>query len=178
MIAVLVVSVMGGLLCLIYIGSPTVFNDVISLTVTGFYCSYFLPSALLLWRRTTGQMAPYGSQITVTEVVDGDESVVRQRLVWGPWRVPGILGILNNAYACLYMIFAVFWSFWPAATPTTAKTMNYSVVVTCGVIIFSIVWYLIIGHKQYKGPGVDKELDNGGVRRTTIEGAPVDTKQQ
>ena len=32
------------LLTLLYIGSSTAFNDVVSLTVTGFYCSYFMPA--------------------------------------------------------------------------------------------------------------------------------------
>jgi len=36
--------------------------------------------------------------------------------------------------------------------------MNYSVVVTGGVIIFSIVWYYIRGRKEYHGPLIDDEV--------------------
>jgi hypothetical protein len=56
------------------------------------------------------------------------------------------------------MIFVIFWSVWPPETPVNATTMNYSVVVTGGVIIFSIVWYWIRGRKEYEGPLIDDEV--------------------
>lgn len=56
------------------------------------------------------------------------------------------------------MVFVIFWSVWPPATPVATDTMNYSVVVTGGVIILSIVWYWVRGRKEYKGPLVDKEV--------------------
>ena len=56
------------------------------------------------------------------------------------------------------MIFVIFWSVWPPATPVSALTMNYSVVVTGGVIIFSIIWYWVRGRREYKGPTVDEEV--------------------
>lgn len=168
-IAVVVVAVIAGLLQLIYIGSSVAFNDVVSLTITGFYSSYFLPSAMLLYRRVKGQVAPYvptnaqptqgydpevahqavsthggTTQIGNKDLKDQlpDESPTLQPsaprpmhrdslaleavdLVWGPFHVPGIFGIINNAYACCYMIFVIFWSVWPPATPVTAETMNY-----------------------------------------------------
>jgi choline transport protein len=188
-ISVIVVVVIACLLTLINIGSPTAFNDVISLTITGFYGSYLVPAALLLYHRVKeGNVLPYGSVVdgqdvpesggvvmSATEegkagkkekyisptIADADEqgriTFAPTQLVWGPWHVPGWLGIANNAYACVYMTFVIFWSFWPPATPVSANTMNYSVVVTGGVIIFSVVWYFIRGRKEYKGPLVDKE---------------------
>ncbi|KAL8999879.1 MAG: hypothetical protein Q9188_005798, partial [Gyalolechia gomerana] len=48
----------------------------------------------------------------------------------GPWRIPGIFGTINNAFACVYIVFVLFWSFWPPATLATAENMNYSVLVT------------------------------------------------
>ncbi|GAM43388.1 hypothetical protein TCE0_050f18159 [Talaromyces pinophilus] len=202
-IAVGVVVVIACLLTLINIGSSTAFNDVISLTITGFYGSYLVPCALLLYHRLkAGNILPYGSVVdgqdlgvnnAVSGVIspsDNDESFADKankiaenkpgnastpisvtaadeqgritfaptQLVWGPWHIPGLLGIINNAYACIYMVFVIFWSVWPPATPVAADTMNYSVVVTGGVIILSIVWYWIRGHKEYKGPLVDKEV--------------------
>ena len=56
-VAVLAVCGFSALLSLIYIGSPTAFNDVISLTITGFYGSYFLPAAFLLYHRIKGHVA-------------------------------------------------------------------------------------------------------------------------
>ncbi|EED13419.1 choline transport protein, putative [Talaromyces stipitatus ATCC 10500] len=206
-IAIGVVVVIACLLTLINIGSSTAFNDVISLTITGFYGSYLVPSALLLYHRLKpGNILPYGSLVdgqdlgtsypvsapaaspsdndtqpdeTYTEkttkpteskpgnnapitVTSADEqgriTFAPTQLVWGPWHIPGLLGIINNAYACVYMVFVIFWSVWPPATPVAADTMNYSVVVTGGVIILSIVWYWIRGRKEYKGPLVDKEV--------------------
>lgn len=175
--AVLIVTLLAGVLTLIYIGSYTAFNDVISLTITGFYGSYFLPAAFLLYHRINGHVADYRSVTgdanhasAASEIRDPDDekpepaygarrvSVAQAKLVWGPWHIPGILGTINNAYACLYMIFVIFWSVWPPVTPVTASTMNYSVVVTGGVIIFSIVWYYIRGRKEYKGPRIDDEV--------------------
>ncbi|CAG8950315.1 hypothetical protein HYFRA_00006808 [Hymenoscyphus fraxineus] len=160
MVAVGVVTTIPALLALIYIGSRAVFNDVVSLSVSGFYASYFLPSALLLWRRTTGQVAEPGTLLTEgnAAVGPGGEKILHMPLIWGPWRVPGILGIVNNAFACVYMVYVIFWSFWPSATPVTPESMNYSVLVTGSVVIFSVVYYIFKGKYQYVGPLVDSEV--------------------
>jgi len=181
-VAVFIVTILAALLTLIYIGSPVAFNDVISLTVTGFYGSYFLPSAFLLYHRLKGHVftadaaqlstetnfppAPSSSE-EKTEKTDGPpnppttdfgEGIAQAQLIWGPFRIPGILGIINNLYACMYMLFVIFWSVWPPGTPVSAATMNYSVLVTGGVIIFSVVWYWVRGRKEYNGPTVDEEV--------------------
>jgi choline transport protein len=184
LIAVGVVTLCACLLTLVYIGSDTAFNDLLSLTITGFYGSYFLPSAFLLYHRIKGHIASTGSRVhgftldpgasqgvdgektdgaggigTPAAASDADSQVIAQaRLIWGPWHVPGILGIINNIYACVYMIFVLFWSLWPPVTPVTPSTMNYSVVVTGGVVIFSIIWYWVRGRKEYKGPLIDDEV--------------------
>jgi choline transport protein len=179
-IAVGVVTGLAALLCLIYIGSYTAFNDVISLTITGFYGSYFLPCAFLLWHRLKkNRILPYGSnrdaiddapatysEPTGSENIDekpttqaiGDMPEIQGKLVWGPWHIPGLLGTINNAYACVYMIFVIFWSVWPPATPVKPDTMNYSVVVTGGVMILSVIWYFIRGRKDYNGPIIDEDV--------------------
>ena len=203
-IAILVVAGLAALLHLINIGSYVAFNDVVSLTITGFYASYFMPASMLLYRRIKGQVAPhiknpqhtpgYDPEVVNTSTVvdrnnaelgadkkietaplDYDRQPGRTRnqsvildevpLQWGPFSIPGIFGIINNAYACVYMVFVVFWSVWPPATPVTAESMNYSIVVTGGVIIFSIVWYFIKGRKEYKGPIVDDEVSERVDRR-------------
>ena len=196
-VACLVVTGIAALLTLIYIGSATAFNDVISLTITGFYGSYFLPAALLLYHRIKGNILPHGTEpesepgtggVTeqdlkvLSESVDRDDSpkdgtkketdsppgyadvgrgtvVAQARLIWGPWHLPGILGTINNAYACVYMIFVIFWSVWPADYHVTASNMNYSVVVTGGVMILATIWYFVRARKTYKGPTVDEEVE-------------------
>ncbi|WPG99237.1 amino acid transporter [Acrodontium crateriforme] len=187
--AVFVVTGLAALLTLIYVGSSVAFNDVVSLTITGFYGSYFLPSALLLYHRLKGSILPHGSEVdsaspaeVTNEVKHGhlqqetpkeppsyeaspdqavhteNVAVVNVRLVWGPWHVPGILGTINNIYACCYMVFVIFWSVWPPTAKVDASSMNYSVVVTGGVMILSTIWFFVRGKREYKGPLIDEEV--------------------
>ncbi|KAJ5126555.1 hypothetical protein N7448_007334 [Penicillium atrosanguineum] len=190
-VPIISVSVVCGFSCilsLIYIGSDTAFNDVISLVVTGFYCTYFLPSAFLLYHRIKGHILPHGATTlnglpdiatsTASTTEKGHTTVKRPHspecdssqennpqietsqapLIWGPWKVPGILGVMNNMYACVYMLFVLFWSVWPSETPVDYTTMNYSIVVTGGVVILSCLWYWLRARKEYNGPLIDEEI--------------------
>lgn len=172
--AVFAVTGIAALLTLIYIGSSVGFNAVISLTITGFYGSYLLPASFLLYHRLKGHVMPHGSDRESPETSEAeaakdgkfDESpplydgvgVANARLVWGPWSLPGVLGIINNIYACCYMVFVIFFSVWPPSTPVDASTMNYSIVVTGAVMIFSAVWYFARARREYKGPLIDQEV--------------------
>jgi choline transport protein len=205
--AIFVVCAFAMALQCIYFGSSVAFNDVVSLTITGFYCSYLLPAGFLLYRRIKGEVAPYinrhnaegleGQAVWEDGAAEGiqnaedmngkddklDEkpdtspddsnghlpaargralSIALPPLTWGPFslpRKPIPFGIINNAYACTYMVFVIFFSVWPPATPVDAETMNYSVVVTVGVVIISLVWYWVRGRREYKGPTVDEEVE-------------------
>ncbi|CAF9941995.1 hypothetical protein IMSHALPRED_003142 [Imshaugia aleurites] len=177
-IAIALVTVIPALLALIYIGSSTVFEDVVSLSTSGLYASYFIPCSLLLWRRTTGQVQPHSAYArndseTIPEMFhgfaasDSTGEVAEPQLAWGPWHLPGIFGVINNIYACIYILFVLFWSFWPPLTPVTAQNMNYSVLMTFAVIAFSIVYYFIWGRKQYKGPLVERDVGASVVVKNT-----------
>ena len=228
--AVLACVGVACLLAIIYVGSETAFNDVISLTISGFYLSYLVPSAFLLYHRLRGHVLPhrarqlndedvigasatsvipdsstkngnnniYGSAGGVvdekskadTEIGEAKMALDRGslgsssksnknnndgtdfendkaegeliayapgQLFWGPWHVPGIWGIINNLYACAYMIFVIFWSMWPPGVPVSAESMNYCVLVTGVVVLFSIFWYFVRGRKEYLGPLVEKQ---------------------
>ncbi|QIX00189.1 hypothetical protein AMS68_005706 [Peltaster fructicola] len=171
-VAVFVVTILAALLTLIYIGSDVAFNDVVSLTITGFYGSYFVPAAFLLYHRIKGNVMPHGTReqdaasSDLAKATDGVPTyhrtveVANAALIWGPWSIPGLLGTLNNLYACCYMIFVIFFSVWPPATPVDAESMNYSIVVTGGVLILSFIWYLAVGRREYKGPLIDDEVAN------------------
>lgn len=175
-VAIALVTIIPALLALIYIGSSTVFEDVVSLSTSGLYASYLIPCSLLLWRRTTGRVQPYSAHAasdteTVEDLISAfaaasadptsDEVVAQPQLAWGPWHLPGVFGVVNNAYACIYILFVLFWSFWPPLMPVTAENMNYSVLVTFAAIAFSIVYYFIWGKKQYKGPLVERDVGTG-----------------
>lgn len=174
MVAIALVTVIPALLALIYIGSSTVFEDVVSLSTSGLYASYLIPCSLLLWRRTTGQIVPpiphsndsdaetalanVGGIIQTTTDGTNTMEVVHPQLVWGPLRLPGWLGVANNIYACVYILFVLFWSLWPPDFPATAKNMNYSVLMTGAALLFSFVYYYVWGKKQYMGPLVEREV--------------------
>lgn len=121
-----------------------------NLSAVGLYSSYLLCASLLLWRRLqpTG-ILPFDPNIS--KVGPGN-------LRWGPWRIPGILGVINNVFACIYLLVIWFWSFWPPATPVTPETMNFSALTWGSMLLFAIIWYLIVGKKEYVGPIVEIEL--------------------
>ncbi|KAJ5975504.1 amino acid transporter [Penicillium waksmanii] len=134
------------LLGLINIGSAVALNDITSMAVSGLYTSYLVVAVLLLYRRCRGDIAAYDENAETVINVPGAP------LVWGPFRVPGIWGILVNIYACIYMVIVIFFSFWPSEMNPSLEDMNFSVVGTVGVVILAIAYYLLRARHVYKGP--------------------------
>ncbi|KAJ8132573.1 hypothetical protein O1611_g1050 [Lasiodiplodia mahajangana] len=141
--AILATMVITTSLSLIVLGSSVVLSALLSLLVAALYSSYLITCALLLWHRVRGRVKPY---------VEDSEHVDADHLVWGPWKVPEPFGTLNNAFACLYTVFLLFWSFWPESNHPSAAELNWSVVVYGGVILFSITWYILRARRFFKGP--------------------------
>ena len=141
------------MLALINLGSSTVLNDVLSLTIAGFYGTYFAATSLLLWRRFTGAIQDPTPGIQSARTIDSTSGEFM--LVWGPFRLPGVWGILNNIFGCAYLIVIWFFSFWPPTSPTSPSTMNYSSLVAGFVVLFSIVYYFVRGRRVYSGPIVE-----------------------
>ncbi|KAB8596090.1 hypothetical protein FH972_025799 [Carpinus fangiana] len=155
-LAVIVVVTCAALLGLIQIGSSTAFNDVISLVLEGFFASYLCVLLPLLYHRIKGNIAD--PEVDGNEIFFVDESSTPNKpFMWGPWRVKGIFGILNNAIACIYLIVVGFFSFWPPGKGPTAESMNYSSLVLGAVAIGSFVYYLVWARKTYSGPIVEVE---------------------
>ena len=143
-------SIVPCLIGLINLGSSTAFNDVLSLGVSSLYASYVITEVLLLWRRCTGA-------IRLPKDVANDSNEPNQ-LIWGPFHLPGIFGILVNAFAVVFGIIIFFFSFWPTVTPVTAAKMNFSVLMTGSVLLFAIFYYIIWARKTYKGPIIEITL--------------------
>ncbi|KAL9014068.1 MAG: hypothetical protein Q9173_001277 [Seirophora scorigena] len=148
--AVGVTSTVAMLLSLISIGSTVALNNVLSLTVASLFLSYLACCSLLLWRRCTGGISKHGSSSRYT--TNPPQS---SQLMWGPFHVPGIPGIAINVASCSFLVIIIFFSFWPPVTPVTPATMNYSVLVTGFVLIFSAVYYVLWAHRTYTGPVVE-----------------------
>ena len=69
--------------------------------------------------------------------------------------MPGIFGPAVNLFAIFYVIVILFFSFWPPEVPVDAGNMNYSILVTGAVLVFSVTWYFAWGRRDYKGPVID-----------------------
>jgi choline transport protein len=146
--AVATVTVIAGLLSLINIGDATAFNGVISISIAGLNGSYLIVAVLLLYRRLTGG---------IREIQDPSEvtNTIGSRVTWGPWRLPGWFGIANNILTCCFLMFVLFFSFWPTYREVTPATMNWAVVVTVAVLAFSVVYYFAHARKVYRGPIIE-----------------------
>ncbi|MCJ1462540.1 hypothetical protein MMC07_001142 [Pseudocyphellaria aurata] len=121
------------MLALINIGSSTAFNAFTSLVVASFHSSFLVSASVLLHKRLTTPAAA---------------------MRWGPFRL-GRLGIPINALAIAYGLVAVFFSFWPPSAVVTAVTMNWSIAVYGGVLLFSIFFWFLHGRKVYTGPVIE-----------------------
>lgn len=151
--AVGVTTVISVLLSLINIGSSIAFTNVTSISISCLYTSYLIAAILLLYRRTTtGFALPQKTGLPALANTTGAE------LIWGPFRLPGLFGIINNIYTICYLIVIAFFSFWPTVMNPTPDAMNYSVVVTGGLVIFGLVYYFVRARKDFNGPIVEIEV--------------------
>lgn len=123
------------LLALINIGSSTAFNAFTSLVVAAFHSSFIVSASVLLLKRLT------------TPSYDS--------IRWGPFKLGPVFGLIVNVASICYGLLAVFFSFWPATAVVNAQTMNWSVVVFGGVLLFSIGFWAVHGRKVYTGPVVE-----------------------
>lgn len=146
--AVLTAAVGAALLSLINVGNSLAFDGVISISVAGILGSYLIAVSLLLWRRITGGIGEPRNDNTRTNTVGAG-------LTWGPWRVRGKVGVVNNTFTCVFIVFVFFFSFWPVQSQVTPQTMNWAVLVTVVVIAFSIVYYFAWARKVFNGPIIE-----------------------
>ena len=144
-------AVLAVLLSLIALGSAVAFNDVVSLSISGLYTSYLIGNSLLLYRRMKGDVKPYSDAAPGALRNTTDSEI----LTWGVWRIPEPLGTVVNAFSCAYLLLMLVFSFWPTIASPTAAEMNYSSLMMGAVAIFSIFYYLTIGHRTYRGPIVE-----------------------
>ena len=118
----------------------------ISLSVTSLYLSYIIVEGFLLYRRCTGGIR---SRSHV------DDTIELGTLVWGPFHLPGIFGIMVNIFSVLFGIIIFIFSFFPALNHPGAAHMNYSVVMMASVISASVLYYVIWARREFKGPIVE-----------------------
>lgn len=149
--AVAATTIIAIILSFVNIGSATAFNGVISVAIAGIFSSYLLVSSLLLYRRVTGGI------ISLQDLEDHPNltNTTGKLLSWGPWCIPDALGIANNAFACAYLSFVFFFTFWPSVKDVQPANMNWSILVTGVITIFSGLYYVISARKTYTGPIIE-----------------------
>jgi choline transport protein len=137
--SIAITCVVTCLLSLINIGSATVLNAILSLTVAGFFGSYLIPFSLFLHKRikNPAQVPP------------------------GPWNL-GKWGVLVNAFAIVWTVVVMFFSFWPTGVPVTPVNMNWSCVIWGAVVLFALGFWALHGRKIYTGPVVETGVEGIG----------------
>ena len=147
MLAVVITAIVACLIGLINLGSSTAFNAVISLSVSSLYGSYVIVESLMLYHRCVGNIRSRSDTARQT-----DNAL---ELTWGPFHVPGVVGIAVNAFAIVFGIIITFFSFWPVATPVAPPGMNYSILMTGSVVLFAVFYYVVWARKIFTGPIVE-----------------------
>lgn len=128
--AIVATIVVNTILALISIGSTAAFQAFYSVEVAAYYSTFLVAACCLLYKR----LATPDSEIP-----------------WGPFKL-GRLGVPITVIAILYTIVITFFSFWPATNPTTAATMNYSVLIYGASGILMLGFWIFQGRKRYTGP--------------------------
>ena len=148
--AVAITTCISVLLSLINIGSVVAFQSVTSLSISCLYLSYLIAGSLLLYRRTTkGFSMPENKELPALANTSGAE------LIWGPFHIPGALGIANNIFTVCYLTFVIIFSFFPPMPNPAIDSVNWSPLVTGSVVIFSVIYYFVRANKEYNGPIVE-----------------------
>ena len=122
-------AVISLLLALINIGSSTAFTAT-SVMIAAFYSTYVISCSVLLHKRL---------------------NTPASEMKYGPFSM-GRAGVPVIILAMAYSILGIFFSFWPSTKEVTAKTMNWSVAVFGGAILFSLAFWAVHGRKAYTGP--------------------------
>ncbi|OJJ40951.1 hypothetical protein ASPWEDRAFT_64277 [Aspergillus wentii DTO 134E9] len=123
------VAMSGMVTCLgcVYLGSTTAFQALIS--------SYIVLSTLSY----LGAILPH--------VLTG-----RKNIVPGPFYMGKALGMAVNVIAVIYIVVTVVFFCFPLVMPVTAQNMNYTSVITVGLMTLVALWWLFRGNRDYKGP--------------------------
>jgi choline transport protein len=113
---------------LIYIGSTTAFNSIISMAILSLNITYVIPQGIVLFR--------------------GRANVLPKRYFdLGP-----IFGPAANAFACLWVsLYTILFCF-PLYMPAEVETMNYLSVVLAGILVFIAIHWFAMKRKTFTGP--------------------------
>ncbi|KAG2420901.1 hypothetical protein HFD88_000515 [Aspergillus terreus] len=119
-------AMVSGLGC-IYIGSTTAFQALVS--------SYIVLSTLSY----LGAIVPH----LLTR---------RKNIVPGPFYLGRRVGFAVNIATVAYILVTVVFFCFPLVLPVTAYNMNYTSVITAGLMALTALWWVFRGRRDYRGP--------------------------
>jgi choline transport protein len=111
----------------IYVGSTTAFQALISSFIVLSTLSYF------------GAILPH--------VLTG-----RRNIVPGPFYMGKTLGMVVNILSLVYIIVTVIFFCFPFIMPASVQNMNYTSVITVGLMALTALWWFVRGRTEYRGP--------------------------
>ena len=129
------------LLALINIASTTAFNALTGLVLAAFYSAFLFAACTMLHKRLT---------------------TPEQEIRWGLFKL-GRYGVPITIFSIIYSVIGTFFSFWPPSPEPTPETMNWSIAVFGGLMVFCVIFWYTHAHKIYKGPIIEI---SGGVANT------------
>jgi amino acid transporter len=134
--SLLLVGVIMCLLALIYIGSSTAFNALISLPTIALYISYFIPTLFIVIRKLQNRHPKYG-----------------------PFKL-GRWGLPINLFALVYILYMLTFVGFPTVVPVTASNMNYAGPLVVALILLAIGDWFITGKKRFVVPTAPSARDD------------------
>ncbi|KAI0632982.1 APC amino acid permease [Trametes polyzona] len=138
--AIWFVTLIGILPGLLDLASSIAVNAIFAMTAMALDLSYIIPIFCRRWYRNHPEV----------------------QFVPGPFYMgDGFLGWAANIICVLWTLFVCVIFALPTVLPVTGQTMNYAAPITGGVILLSLVWYAIGGHRHYKGPASNKPDADG-----------------
>lgn len=128
MYAVFANTTVAILLSLIVIGSPVVFQGIISFATLSFYASYLITIALFLHHR-----------------------LVNKGLVYGPWHL-GRFGVPINIVATCCCIFLITFLPFPLTYPVNWGNMNYAGPIMGLILLATTAAWFLGARRFFRGP--------------------------
>ncbi|KAJ5296693.1 uncharacterized protein N7443_007586 [Penicillium atrosanguineum] len=121
---------------LIFLGSSSAFNAIVSASVVWLDLSYGIPIAIHMLRG-------------------------RNTLPERPFVLPNILGWILNTISVVYILITTVLFLFPPDLPATGSNMNYCVAAFAIVVIISSITWFADGRKNYVGPRIEVEFFSG-----------------
>ncbi|KYK60780.1 amino acid permease [Drechmeria coniospora] len=128
--ALILTSVVTVLFGLIFIGSTSAFNAIISASVVALDLSYAMPIAVNCLRGRTA-------------------------LPERSWVLPGWLGWTADTISLVYISLTTVLFLFPPVLPVTGTNMNYCIVAFALIIAISIAQWIVDGKKNFSGPRIN-----------------------